>query len=73
MRDTFLHYGETISVGFTDSILTEKSVFGEKYTIGCFFAHDENLRLLVVGSFAMMRVREENWKKLFEFFYECVC
>lgn len=38
-----------------------------------FYVHDENIRLLVVGAFVMTRQNQQNYKAVFDFFYECVC
>lgn len=40
MIETFMKYGEVVSLGVTEDILTQRSVFGEKYAIGFFYVHD---------------------------------
>lgn len=51
-------YGDVVSFGYTDQVLSHLSVYNEKYTIGSLYVHDENLRLLLVGTFVMTRQTE---------------
>jgi hypothetical protein len=65
MIDSFKIYGDVVSIGFSDRVLCHYSSFGCRFIVGSFFVHDENMRLLIVGSFVMMRQTQENYEKLF--------